>query len=65
MRNFLDQTGSLWVGGALIGGVGSVLASTGTGGGNESIILTFIPTLLHHGMVIVGLDNRAGRLGLK
>src|SRR5580700_8269397 len=55
MRNFLDQTGALWLKGALIGKVGSVFTSTGTGGGNESTILTFIPTLLHHGMIYVGL----------
>jgi NAD(P)H dehydrogenase (quinone) len=55
MRNFFDQTGGLWVKGALIGKVASVFASTGTGGGNESTILTFIPTLLHHGMIYVGL----------
>lgn len=55
MRNFLDQTGGLWVKGALVGKVASVFTSTGTGGGNESTILTFIPTLLHHGMVYVGL----------
>jgi NAD(P)H dehydrogenase (quinone) len=55
MRNFLDQTGSLWVKGALVGKVGSVFTSTGTGGGNETTILTFIPTLLHHGMIVVGL----------
>jgi NAD(P)H dehydrogenase (quinone) len=55
MRNFLDQTGSLWLSGGLVGKVASVFASTGTGGGNESTILTFIPTLLHHGMVYVGL----------
>src|SRR5688500_2128287 len=55
MRNFWDQTGSLWVSGALVGKVGSVFTSTGTGGGNESTIMTFIPTLIHHGMVIVGL----------
>jgi NAD(P)H dehydrogenase (quinone) len=55
MRNFLDQTGSLWVKGAMVGKVASVFASTGTGGGNESTILTFIPTLLHHGMNYVGL----------
>jgi NAD(P)H dehydrogenase (quinone) len=55
MRNFLDQTGSLWMQGTLVGKVGSVFTSTGTGGGNESTILTFIPTLLHHGMVYVGL----------
>ena len=55
MRNFLDQTGPLWVKGLLIGKVASVFTSTGTGGGNESTILTFIPTLLHHGMIYVGL----------
>lgn len=55
MRNFLDQTGSLWVSGALVGKVASVFASTGTGGGNEATLLTFIPTLLHHGMIYVGL----------
>jgi NAD(P)H dehydrogenase (quinone) len=55
MRNFLDQTGSLWVKGALVGKLASVFASTGSGGGNESTILTFIPTLLHHGMIYAGL----------
>jgi NAD(P)H dehydrogenase (quinone) len=55
MRNFLDQTGGLWVKGALVGKVASVFTSTGTGGGNESTILTFIPTLLHQGMLYVGL----------
>lgn len=55
MRNFLDHTGSLWMSGALVGKVASVFTSTGTGGGNESTILTFIPTLLHHGMIYVGL----------
>ncbi len=62
MRNFLDQTGQLWMKGALVGKVGSVFASTGTGGGNESTILTFIPTLLHHGMVYVGLPYAAPEL---
>ena len=55
MRNFLDQTGGLWLKGALIGKAGSVFTSTGTGGGNESTIMSFVPTLLHHGMVYVGL----------
>lgn len=56
MRTFLDQTGGLWATGALVGKVGSVFASSGTQhGGQESTILTFHPTLLHHGMVIVGL----------
>lgn len=59
MRNFLDQTGALWAQGALIGKIGSVFTSTGTGGGNESTILSFHTTLLHHGMIIVGLPYSA------
>ena len=55
MRNFLDQTGSLWVKGALVGKVGSVFTSTGTGGGNESTIISFVTTLMHHGMIYAGL----------
>ena len=55
MRNFLDQTGSLWVKGALVGKVSSVFTSSGTGGGNESTIITFLTTLIHHGMIYVGL----------
>ena len=56
MRNFLDQTGGLWVSGALIGKVGSVFASTATQhGGQETTITSFHTTLLHHGMVIVGV----------
>ncbi|MCA0402375.1 MAG: NAD(P)H:quinone oxidoreductase [Proteobacteria bacterium] len=54
MRNFLDQTGGLWVKGGLIGKVGSVFVSTGTGGGNEATILSFWNTLIHHGMILVG-----------
>lgn len=56
MRNFLDRTGGLWAKGALIGKVGSVFAVTGTQhGGQESTLLSFHTTLLHQGMVIVGL----------
>ena len=56
MRNFLDQTGKLWMNGALIGKVGSVFTSTGTQhGGQETTITSFHSTLLHHGMVIVGV----------
>ncbi|PSJ46303.1 NAD(P)H:quinone oxidoreductase [Zobellella endophytica] len=55
MRNFWDQTGGLWVKGALIGKVGSVFTSTGTGGGNETTITSTWNTLAHHGMMIVGL----------
>jgi NAD(P)H dehydrogenase (quinone) len=59
MRNFLDQTGSLWAQGALIGKIGSVFTSTGTGGGNETTIQSFHTTLLHHGMILVGLPYSA------
>lgn len=56
MRNFLDQTGGLWMKGALVGKVGSVFASTGTQhGGQETTITSFHSTLLHQGMIIVGL----------
>jgi NAD(P)H dehydrogenase (quinone) len=56
MRQFLDATGGLWMKGALVGKVGSVFTSSGTQhGGQESTILSFHTTLLHHGMVIVGL----------
>lgn len=55
MRSFLDQTGKLWLEGKLIGKVGSVFASTGTGGGSETTITSFWYTLAHHGMVIAGL----------
>ena len=56
MRNFLDQLGGLWMSGALVGKVGSVFCSSATQhGGQESTLLTFHPTLLHLGMIVVGL----------
>ncbi|MBS4007864.1 MAG: NAD(P)H:quinone oxidoreductase [Clostridium sp.] len=56
MRQFLDATGRLWANGDLIGKVGSVFTSSATQhGGQESTILSFHTTLLHHGMIIVGL----------
>jgi NAD(P)H dehydrogenase (quinone) len=56
MRQFLDATGGLWAKGKLVGKVGSVFTSSATQhGGQESTILSFHTTLLHHGMVIVGL----------
>jgi NAD(P)H dehydrogenase (quinone) len=56
MRNFLDQTGGLWMKGSLIGKVGSVFTSTATQhGGQETTITSFHSTLLHQGMVIVGV----------
>jgi len=56
MRQFLDSTGDLWKKNALVGKVGSVFCSSGSQhGGQEAAILSFYPTLLHLGMVIVGL----------
>ena len=56
MRQFLDATGPLWANGSLVGKVGSVFTSTATQhGGQESTILSFHTTLLHLGMVLVGL----------
>jgi len=56
MRNFLDRTGKLWSNGSLIGKVGSVFTSTATQhGGQETTITSFHTTLLHHGMIIVGV----------
>lgn len=56
MRQFLDATGQLWATGALVGKVGSVFTSSATQhGGQESTILSFHITLLHHGFVVVGL----------
>ncbi len=56
MRNFLDQTGPLWFQNKLVGKVGSVFCSTASQhGGQETTITSFHTTLLHHGMVIVGL----------
>lgn len=67
MRQFLDATGGLWAKGELIGKVGSVFASSATQhGGQESTILSFHTTLLHHGMVIVGLPYAfQGQMGVE
>ena len=63
MRNFLDQTGKHWMSGALIGKVGSVFASTASQhGGQETTITSFHTTLLHQGMIIVGLPYSAQEL---
>jgi NAD(P)H dehydrogenase (quinone) len=56
MRNFLDQTGPLWVKGALVGKLGSAFTSTASQHGGQEMTLTSIhTTMLHHGMIIVGL----------
>ncbi len=66
MKNFLDQTGGLWMSGALVGKVGSVFSSSATQhGGQESTILTTHTVLLHQGMVIVGLPySFQGQMGV-
>ena len=66
MKNFIDQTGSLWSSGALVGKVGSVFSSSATQhGGQESTILTFHPVLLHLGFVVVGLPySFQGQMGV-
>jgi len=67
MRNFWDQTGGLWAQGKLVGKVGSVFTSTATQhGGQESTILGFIPTFMHHGLVVVGLPYAfQGQMGVE
>lgn len=63
MRNFLDQTGGLWMRNALVGKVGSVFASTGTQhGGQETTLTSFHTTLFHLGMVVVGVPYSAAKL---
>ena len=63
MRNFLDQTGPLWMDGALIGKVGSVFTSTASQhGGQETTLTSFHSTLLHHGMIVVGVPYSEVRL---
>jgi len=66
MRQFLDATGGLWMKGALVGKVGSVFVSSATQhGGQESTILSFHTTLLHQGMIVVGLPYAfAGQMGI-
>lgn len=63
MRNFLDQTGGLWMQGKLINKIGSVFCSTASQhGGQETTITSFHHTLLHHGMIIVGVPYSEQRL---
>ena len=66
MRQFMDATGQLWMQGSLVGKVGSVFASSATQhGGQESTIISFHLTLLHQGMIIVGLPYTfKGQMGV-
>lgn len=63
MRNFLDQTGGLWAQGKLVGKVGSVFTSTASQhGGQETTLISMQTTLMHHGMVIVGVPYTCAAL---
>jgi NAD(P)H dehydrogenase (quinone) len=63
MRNFLDQTGGVWMRGALTGKIGSVFCSTASQhGGQETTITSFHTTLFHHGMIVVGLPYKFSEL---
>lgn len=63
LRNFLDQTGGLWASGKLIGKVGSAFTSTASQhGGQETTLQSMHTTLLHHGMVIVGVPYSCAEL---
>lgn len=65
MRNFLDQTGGLWARGALIGKIGSAFTSTGSQhAGQETTLLSFHVTMMHYGMVVVGLPFSAPGLSI-
>ena len=56
MRNFLDQTGGVWAKGALVGKIGGAFTATATQhGGQETTLIGVIQTLLHHGLIVVGL----------
>ena len=66
MQAFWDRTGSLWATGALIGKVGGAFASSATQhGGNEATLLSAHKTLLHHGLMVVGLPySFAGQMNM-
>jgi NAD(P)H dehydrogenase (quinone) len=66
MKTFIDMTGGLWMKGALVGKVGSVIAGSGSQhGGNETTITSFHTVLFHHGMVVVGLPYAyQGQMGV-
>ena len=67
MAQFWDQTGPLWMKGALVGKVGAAFTATATQhGGQETTLFSILTTLLHHGMVVAGLpDSFAGQMGVE
>ena len=63
MKYFWDQTTSLWLNGALHGKPACVFTASGSmHGGQESTLLTMLPPLFHHGMMIMGLSNATAAL---
>jgi NAD(P)H dehydrogenase (quinone) len=63
MRNFWDQTGGLWVKGSLIGKPAGVFCSTASlHGGQETTLISMMFTLLHHGMIILGVPYNVKEL---
>ena len=63
LKQFIDQTGGLWMKGALINKVATVFTSASTQhGGHETTILTSMVPLLHHGMIIIGIPYSEKRL---
>jgi NAD(P)H dehydrogenase (quinone) len=66
MASFLDQTGGLWMRGALNGKVGAAFVSTASQhGGQETTLFSVITNLLHLGLVVVGLPySFQGQLGI-
>ena len=56
LKYFLDQTSQHWLSGALIGKPAAVFTSTSSmHGGQESVLLSMMLPLLHHGMLISGI----------
>ena len=65
MRAYLDRTGKLWSKGSLVDKIGSVFTSSGTQhGGQESTILSFHVTLLHHGMILAGVPYNVPEISI-
>ncbi len=56
LKYFIESTSGLWLSGALAGKPAGVFTSTSTiHGGQESVLLSMMNPLLHHGMLITGL----------
>ncbi len=56
LKRFIDQTGKLWLSGALVGRVAGVFCSTMTmHGGQESTLLSMMIPLFHLGFIVHGL----------